>query len=106
MLHPIGKEWRDSHSRTQSIVISEFHKQKEHVPIVLLVVAEYSQVLFQGLISPFCLSVTFGMVSGGEVELHIQCFSEGSEESGDEFGAMVGGDMLGYSVFREHMSDE
>ena len=71
MIALIGKEQRDSCSRTWSIIIGEFHKRKEHVPIVLLVVAEYLQVLFQGLISPFHLSVTFGMVSRGEVELHI-----------------------------------
>ena len=71
MIALIGKEQRDSRSRTWSIIICEFCKWEEHVPIVLLVVAEYSQILFQGLISPFCLSVAFGMISGGEVELHV-----------------------------------
>ena len=70
MIALIGKEQRDSRSRTWSIIIGEFHKWKEQ-PIVLLVVAEYSQVLFQGLISLFCLTITFGMVSRGEVELHV-----------------------------------
>ena len=70
MIALIGKEQRDSHSRTWSIIIGEFRKWKEHVPIVL-VVAEYLQVLFQGLISPFCLSITFGVISGGEGELHV-----------------------------------
>ena len=71
MIALIGKEQRDSRSRTWSIIICEFRKWEEHVPIVLLVVAKYSQVLFQGLISLFHLSVTFGVVSGGEVELHV-----------------------------------
>ena len=71
MIALIGKEWRDSCNRTWSIIIGEFHKWKEHVPIVLLVVAEYLQVLFQGLISPFHLSITFRVISGGEVELHV-----------------------------------
>ena len=71
MIALIGKEQRDSRSRTWSIIICEFRKWEERVPIVLLVVAEYSQVLFQGLISLFHLSVTFGMVSRGEVELHV-----------------------------------
>ena len=71
MIALIGKEQRDSRSRAWSIIIGEFHKWEECVPIVLLVVAEYLQVLFQGLISLFCLSVTFGVVSGGEVELHV-----------------------------------
>ena len=41
----IGKEWRNTSSSTWSIVVGEFCKQKECVPIVLLVVAEYAQVL-------------------------------------------------------------
>ena len=71
MIALIGKEQRDSRSRTWSIIICEFCKWKERVPIVLLVVAKYLQVLLQGLISPFRLYVTFGVVSGGEVELHV-----------------------------------
>ena len=29
------------------------------------------------------------MITGSEVELHIKCFSEGTEKAGDEFRAMV-----------------
>ena len=45
MITLIGKEWRNTSSSTQSIVVDKFSKQKERVPIVLLVVAEYAQVL-------------------------------------------------------------
>ena len=41
----IGKEWRNTSSSTWSIVVGKLHKQKEHIPVVLLVVAEYAQVL-------------------------------------------------------------
>ena len=41
----IGKEWKNTSSSTQSIVVGKFHKWKECIPIVLLVVAEYAQVL-------------------------------------------------------------
>ena len=41
----IGKKWRNTSSSTRSIVVGEFHKQKKCIPIVLLVVAEYVQVL-------------------------------------------------------------
>jgi len=37
------------------------------------------RVLFQSLISSF-LSVAFGMISGGEMKLHVQCSSEGTEK--------------------------
>ena len=46
------------------------------------------------------------MISGGEVELHVQGFSERTEEPGDEFGPTVGGNMLRNSVFGEHVSNE
>ena len=36
----VGKEWGDTGSSTRGIVIGEFSKGKECVPIVLLVVAE------------------------------------------------------------------
>ena len=72
----------------------------------LLIIAKYPEVLFQGLIGPFRLAVTLGMVSGREVQLHVQCFTEGVEETGYEFGAAVGGDMFGDSVFGEHVHNE
>ena len=67
----IGKEWRNTSSSTQSIVVSKFCKQKECIPIVLLVVAEYAQVLLYSLVSSFCLTITFGMISRSEVQIHV-----------------------------------
>ena len=64
------------------------------------------EVLFQGLVRSFRSSVTLRMISGGEVELYVQGFSERTEEPGDEFGPTVGGNMLRNSVFGEHMSNE
>ena len=40
------------------------------------------------------------------MELHVQGFSEGTEEPGNKFGPMVGGNMLQNSVFGEHVSNE
>ena len=59
MITFISEEQRDSSSCAQSIVVSEFSKWKQSIPVVLLIIAEYPKVLFQSLISPFCLSVTF-----------------------------------------------
>jgi hypothetical protein len=72
----VGKERGNSSSSARSIVVSEFRKRKESEPIVLLVIAEYSEVLFQSLIDTFCLSITFGMIAGGEVKLHVESFSK------------------------------
>ena len=52
---------------------------------------------------PFSLSITFQMITGSEVELHVKCFSEGAEKVGDKFGAMVGSDMFQNAVLGEHM---
>ena len=95
----LSKEQRDPGGSTQSIIVSKFRKQQQHIPIVLLVIAKYPEVLFQGLISPFCLTVAFGMVSGGEMELHIKCFSERTEKTGDELGTMVGSHVFWNTVF-------
>jgi hypothetical protein len=46
------------------------------------------------------------MISGGEVEFHVQCFSQGSEEHGHELGATIGSDMSGYTMLGENISDE
>ena len=53
-----------------------------------------------------CPSVAFGVVAGGEVESHVERFSEGAEEVRNELRAMVGGDVRWNSVLREDVEDE
>jgi len=50
--------------------------------------------------------ITFGMIIRGEVELHIQGCSDGSEEVGYKLGAMVGGDMRQNTVFGEYVHNK
>jgi hypothetical protein len=71
MIAFIGKEGRDSSSSGGCIVIGELREWKEFSPVILLIVAIGPEVLFEGLISPFHLSVTFRMVTGCEMEFHI-----------------------------------
>ena len=63
MITLVGKEWGDPCSGTQGIVISKFYKQEQGVSVVLLIIAKYLQVLFQGLIGPFGLSVEMNALS-------------------------------------------
>ena len=70
----IGKERGDSHSGIRSIVVSEFGDRKQIRPIVLLIVAVHSKVLLQSLIHVFGLFIAFGVITGGEVEFHVQGF--------------------------------
>ena len=102
----VGKERGDPCSGTRGIVVSRFRKWEQGVPVILLIIAKYPQVLFQGLIGPLGLPVTFGVVSGGEVELHVKCFSEGAEKSGNELGTSVRGYMFGNAMLREDMHDK
>ena len=68
----IGKEWRYSSRGIRSVIICKLHDWKEVRPIVLLIVAIDLEVLFQGLVHVFSLSVTLGMITRGEVKLHVK----------------------------------
>ena len=72
----------------------------------LSVVTIDSEVLFESLVRPLGLTISFWVITRGEVQGHSECFSERAEEVGDELRTSVGGDMGGYSVFGKHMRDE
>jgi hypothetical protein len=59
----VGKERGGTSRCAQSIVVSKFSEGKEQRPVVLLVVAKYSEVLLESLIELFSLSVSFQMVA-------------------------------------------
>ena len=80
MVSLVSKERGDSHGGIRGIIIGEFSDGKQIRPIVLLVVAIYSEVLFQGLIHLFSLSVTLGVITRGKMEFHVQGFSQCPEE--------------------------
>ena len=72
----------------------------------MLVVAIDSEVLFQSLISLFGLSITFGMISRSEMEFHVQCGSEGPEEVGYKFRAMIRSDVAWNAMLGENVENE
>ena len=76
---------------------------KEFRPIVLLVVAIDLEVLFQSLLSLFSLSITFRIISGSGVKLHVQCISEGLEEVRYEFHTAIRSDVTGDTMLGENM---
>jgi hypothetical protein len=71
-----------------------------------LVTAIHAEILFKGLVETFGLSVSFWVVTGGVVNLHVQGLAQKMEEVKDEFGALITGDMCGNSMFGEDMDDE
>jgi len=46
------------------------------------------------------MSVTFGMMSGGEMKLHVQSSPERPEEMGNKFHTAVGSDMAQDTAWR------
>ena len=102
----VREEWRDSCSSAGGIIVRELCQGQEIGPVVLLVVAVNPKVLLQGLVGPFCLSVTFRVVTRCEVQLHVEHGPERVEKVGDEFGASVGSDMGRNSVFQEDVQEE
>ena len=102
----VRKEGGNAGSVIHSVVVSKLGHGEERRPIVLLVGAEDSEDLFEGLVNSLGLSVGFRVVSGGEVEIHVQSFPQGAEEDGHELGAAVGSNMSRYTVFREDVSNE
>ena len=46
------------------------------------------------------------MISRGEVEFHVQGFTQGLKEVGDELQTSIGGDVRWNSMFWEHMEDK
>jgi hypothetical protein len=71
----VSKEGGDASRGICSIVVGKLGDRQEFSPIVLLVVAIDSEVLLEGLIRLFALSIAFRVLSGGEVESHVKCSS-------------------------------
>ncbi len=61
MIAVISIERRCLDSGLKRVVVGEFCKGKEGVPIVLLIVAEYAEILLNDLVQAFCLAVCLRM---------------------------------------------
>src|ERR1700722_16503659 len=85
----ISEERKNTRCSTRSIVKSKLGQWKESFPVILLVVAVHTQILFQSLICSFSLPIAFGVISGSEVKLHISVFRKhmGLEELGKVCGS-------------------
>ena len=72
----VDEEWGYSSGCVWSIVVSKLSQEEEQTTVTLFIVGIHMKVLLQGLIDPFSLTITFQMVSGGEMQLHIKGFSQ------------------------------
>src|SRR6266481_1598677 len=102
----VCKERGNSHGAARRVVVCKLGEGEEAQPVVLLVVAVDTEVLFQSLVSALGLSVTFQVVSRGEVQLHVQGGAKGPEELGHEFRPTVGSDMQRDTMLGEDVEDE
>ena len=71
----IGKEGGYARGGTRRIVVGEFHERKEFRPIVLLVVAVDPEVLLKCLVGTLGLTIFLGVITGGEMQAHVQSFT-------------------------------
>ena len=76
----IGIEGCNTGGCTWCVVVCKLGEWEQAKPIVLLVVAVDLDVLFQSLINLFSLSVTFRIITRGEVKLHVKSKTERLEE--------------------------
>src|ERR1700731_2145436 len=70
----ISIKWRNSSCLTWGIVVSKFRKWEKFGPIILLMIAIGLEMLLQGLIHPFGLTICLWMMSGCEMEGHVKHF--------------------------------
>ena len=67
MVALISKERSCPGGRAFGVVVSELGNREPTGPVVLLEITVNAEVLFQGLVYAFCLTVCLGMIAGGEV---------------------------------------
>jgi len=56
--------------RVNLVVVLEFHERQKPHPIILSLVGEESEILFQFLVDPFRLSISLWVVGSGGCQLN------------------------------------
>ena len=88
-----------------SVVVRELSDGEEVWPVVLLIGTIAAKVAFERLVRSFCLAVSFGMISRGKLQLHVQTSSERSNEVGSEQGTSIGDYVGGDTMFRKDVEE-
>jgi hypothetical protein len=68
-----------------SIVIRKLSKWQQLGPVVLLITAIQLEVLFESLVYTFGLTVASGMITQGEMQIHIESLAKGTEKVRNKF---------------------
>ena len=99
MVSLISKEQSHPGGRAFGVVVSKLGNREPAGPVVLLEITVNAEVLFQGLVYSFCLTVCLGMVAGSEVQVDSEECAKRMEKVGDELGTSVRADMHQDSMF-------
>ena len=99
----LSKEQSRPGGHTFGIVVSELGNREPMGPVVWLKITVNVEVLFQGLVYMFCLTICLWMITGGEVQADPEEHAKRMEKAGDELGTLVRGDMCQDSMFREYV---
>ena len=99
MVSLISEERSRPGGRAFGVVVSELGNREPMGPVVLLEITVNAEVLFQGLVYSFCLTVCLGMIARSEVQADSEECAKRMEKVGDELGTSVRGDMRRNSVF-------
>ena len=71
MIFIIDIEWRDFYKDILSIIIDEFDEGKELISIILLIIAEDAEILFEDLINMFDLIIWLWVIGDWFIALYI-----------------------------------
>ena len=95
----VSKERSRPGGRAFGVVVSELSNREPMGPVILLKITVDAEVLFQGLVYTFCLTVCLWMVTGSEVQADPEKRAKRTEKVGDKLGTSVRGDMRRDSMF-------
>jgi len=88
------------------VVLREFRQRKEFSPVVLLAVAEGSEILFHGLVLLLGLVVGLRVEGGRESVVDAHVGADSSPESAGELGSAVGDDIVWYAMLADHVPEK
>jgi hypothetical protein len=87
-------------------IVREFRQKQELGPVILLVVAEVSKVLFLGSISLLRLAVCLGMECSRESVTYAHVTADSSPEWAGEMRAAVRDNVIRYAVFADPVLEQ
>jgi hypothetical protein len=102
----VHKERRHAGRCVRSVIECELSEREKLSPVVLVIRTIHVNVLLEGLIHAFCLSVGLRMMAGHKMHGHVEKFAQCTEKSGNEFRASVGSDVGRNTVFGEYVDKE